>query len=94
MSSNPEFKGVLSLSPFSFILSPFENRFSTQDYCMILIGGGFTTKPFAHFMSKAFLFSFAFENKFSTLRKKKSPDASHQGFVVAGAGFEPTAFGL
>ena len=26
--------------------------------------------------------------------KNKSPDVAHQGFVVAGAGFEPTAFGL
>jgi hypothetical protein len=26
--------------------------------------------------------------------KRKSPDASHQGFVVAGTGFEPMTFGL
>ena len=68
-----------------------------QDYFMILKGGGLTTKPFAHFVSFGLLFfHFRLQTSLQLTWKNKSPDASHQGFVVAGAGlfYDPERGGL
>ena len=42
----------------------------------------------------SFSFLLSLSCKHEASPKRKSPDAAHRGFVVAGAGFEPTAFGL
>ena len=80
--------------------SPFHhfNLLCTRDRItgVILFRGGLTTNPWVHFVHTVFFFFLlSFANKFAASPKnEKSLTLSHQGFVVAGTGFEPMTFGL
>jgi hypothetical protein len=57
--------------------------------------GGHNNEAHAHVVRfGVFHFISSLSGRPDARNKMKNPGALHQGFVVAGAGFEPTAFGL